>query len=48
MDLTRIHTSPDYLSRLRKDVFTMIRQLGPLTIFVTFISVESKWLPLLD
>jgi hypothetical protein len=25
----------------------MIRQLGPPTFFVTFTSVESKWLPLL-
>jgi hypothetical protein len=25
----------------------MIRQLGPPTFFVTFTSVENKWLPLL-
>jgi hypothetical protein len=47
MDLSQIHISPNYLSQLRKDIFTMICQLGPLTFFVTFISVESKWLPLL-
>jgi hypothetical protein len=42
MDLSRLRTSFDYLSRLRKDVFAMIRQLGPPTFFVTFTSVESK------
>jgi len=47
MNLSRLCTSPDYLSQLRKDVFVMIRQLGPPTFFVTFTSVESKWLPLL-
>jgi hypothetical protein len=47
MDLSRHSTSPNYLSRLRKDVFEMIRQLGPPTFFGSFTSVESKWLPLL-
>ncbi len=45
LDLLGLHTSPNYLSRLRKDVFTMILQLGPQTFFVTFTSVECKWLP---
>ncbi len=47
MDLSRLHTSLDYLSRLRKDVFAMVQQLSPSTFFITFTSVESKWLPLL-
>jgi len=47
MDLSGLCTSFVYLSRLRKDVFVMIRQLGPSTFFVTFTGVESKWLPLL-
>ncbi len=42
MDLSGLHTSFDYLSRLRKDVFVMIQQVGPPTFFVTFISVKSK------
>jgi len=36
-----------HLSRLKKNVFAMIRQLGPPIFFVTFISVESKWFPIL-
>ncbi len=47
MDLLRLHTSPSYLSQLRKYVFAMIRQLGPPTFFITFTSAESRWLPLL-
>jgi hypothetical protein len=47
MDLLGLHTSNDYLSRLRKDVSAMIRQLGPPTFFVTFVNVESKWIRLL-
>jgi hypothetical protein len=46
MDLSKICTSLDYLSQLKKKVFAMICQLGPPTFFVIFISVESKW-PLL-
>jgi hypothetical protein len=46
MDLSKLHTSLDYLSQLRKNVFAMIWQLAPLTFFVTFTSVESRWLPL--
>ncbi len=46
MDLLELHTSLNYLSRLKKDVFAMTQQLGP-TFFVTFTNVESKWLPLL-
>ncbi len=49
MNLLGPCTSPDYLNQLRKDVFVMIRQLGPpiATFFVTFTSAKSKWLPLL-
>jgi len=36
-----------HLRRLRRNVFAMIRQLGPPIFFVTFISVESKWFPIL-
>jgi hypothetical protein len=44
IDLLGLCTSPNYLSQLKKDVFTMIQQLGPPTFFVTFTNVESKWL----
>jgi hypothetical protein len=42
-ELTRIRTSPDYLDRLRKNVFAMIRQLGPPTFFVTFTTGVNNW-----
>jgi len=47
MDLSQIHTSLDYLSRLRKNVVEMICQLGLPPFFVTFINVESNGLILL-
>jgi len=47
MDILGLRASFDYLNRLRKDVFILIQQLNPPTFFVTFISVKSKWLPLL-
>ncbi len=48
MNLLELCTSLDYLSQLRKDVFAMIRQLGPPTFFATFTSAKSKWFPLLN
>jgi hypothetical protein len=33
----------DYLDQLCKDVFVMIRQLGPPTFFVTFTTFISNW-----
>jgi hypothetical protein len=47
VDLLSVNTSPDYLNQLQKDVFAMIRQLGPPTFFVTITSAKSKWLLLL-
>ncbi len=47
MDILRLNISPNYLSWLRKNVFAMIWQLGPLTFFVTFTNVESKWVLLI-
>jgi hypothetical protein len=35
-ELSRIRTFLDYLDRLCKDVFAMIKQLGPPTFFMTF------------
>ena len=37
MDISKLYTSPHYLSQLRKIVFAMIRQLGPPTFFVTYL-----------
>jgi hypothetical protein len=42
-ELIKIRTSPDYLDRLRKNVFAMIRQLGPPTFFVTFTTGINNW-----
>ena len=35
-----IRTSPDYYENMKKDLFAMIRQLGPPSFFVTFTSAE--------
>ena len=48
VDIKRIRISPDYIHSLKKNVFTMIRQLGPPTFFVTFTSAEQNWDPLLS
>ncbi len=41
--LGRIRTSLDYLDHIHKDVFVMIRQLGPPTFFVTFTIGVNNW-----
>jgi hypothetical protein len=43
IDFKNICISPDYLQHIKKNVFAMIRQLGPLTFFVTFTSAEHQW-----
>jgi hypothetical protein len=47
MDISGLCTPSNYLNRSRKDVFAMNWQLGLPTFFVTFTSVESKWISLL-
>jgi hypothetical protein len=42
--LSRIKIFPDYLDCLCKDVFTMIRQLGPPTFFMTFTIGVNNWM----
>jgi hypothetical protein len=37
----------DYLDHLCKDVFAMIRQLGPPTFFMTFTTCVNNWLILI-
>jgi hypothetical protein len=47
-ELEKLRTSPDYIEGLRKNLFAMIRQLGPPTFFVTLTSVERLWTPLIE
>ncbi|XP_059070801.1 uncharacterized protein LOC131860407 [Cryptomeria japonica] len=47
IDFKRIRISPDYTHQLKKNVFAMIRQLGPPTFFLTFTSAEQNWEPLM-
>ena len=42
-DFDSLRTSPDYKQKQKKNVFAMIRQLGPPTFFVTFSSAERRW-----
>ncbi len=41
--LSHIRTFLDYLDHFCKDVFIMIRQLGPSTFFVTFTTCVNNW-----
>lgn len=45
--LRTLRGSPPYWERAKKDVFSMIRQLGIPTWFCSFSSAETKWKPLL-
>lgn len=47
-DLEKLRTSPDYVEGLRKNLFAMIRQLGPPTFFITLTSAERLWTPLIE
>jgi hypothetical protein len=47
-ELEKLRTSPDYIEGLRKNLFSMIRQLGPPTFFVTLTSAERLWTPLIE
>lgn len=46
--LKSVRTSPDYLENTRKNIFAMIRKLGPPTFFVTLMSAEHFWQPLIQ
>ena len=39
--------SPPYFEKAKKDIFAMIRQLGPVTLFCSFSSAETQWTHLL-
>ena len=45
--LRALRGSPPYFERAKKDIFAMIRQLGPATLFRSFSSAETKWIHLL-
>lgn len=45
--LRTLSGSPPYWERAKKDIFSMIRQLGIPTWFCSFSSAETKWKPLL-
>jgi hypothetical protein len=45
--LRALRGSPLYFEKAKKDLFAMIRQLGPATLFCSFSSAETKWLHLL-
>ena len=45
--LTALRGSPPYFEKAKKDLFAMIRQLGPATLFCSFSSAETKWIHLL-
>ena len=45
--LNALRGSPPYFEKAKKDLFAMIRQLGPATLFCSFSSAETQWLHLL-
>ena len=45
--LRALRGSPPYFERAKKDIFAMITQLGPATLFYSFSSAETKWIHLL-
>jgi len=42
-DLQSLRNSHDYFEKLQKNLFVMIKQLGPPTSFVTFVYAERLW-----
>lgn len=45
--LRELRGSPPYFEKAKKDISTMIRQLGPATLFCSFSSAETQWIHLL-
>jgi hypothetical protein len=41
--LRALRGSPPYFEKAKKDLFAMIRQLGPASLFFSFSSAETKW-----
>ena len=45
--LRALRGSPPYFEKAKEDLFVMIRQLGPATLFCSFSSAETQWVHLL-
>ena len=45
--LKKVRGTPPYFEAMQKDIFAMIRQLGPATLFLSFSAAETKWSHLL-
>ena len=45
--LRALRGSLPYFEKAKKDLFAMIRQLGPASLFCSFSSAETKWIHLL-
>ena len=45
--LKALRGSPPYFEQAKRDIFAMIRQLGPATLFCSFSSAETQWIHLL-
>ena len=45
--LRALRGSPPYFEKAKKDIFAMIRQLGPANLFCSFSSAETQWIHLL-
>ena len=45
--LRALRGSPTYFEKAKRDIFAMIRQLGPATLFCSFSSAETQWIHLL-
>ena len=41
--LATLRGSPPYFEKAKKDIFAMLRQLGPATFFVSLSAAETKW-----
>ena len=46
--LRALRGSPPYFDKAKRDLFAMIRQLGPATLFCSFSSAETQWTHLLQ
>ena len=44
--LRELRGSPPYFEKAKKDIFAMIRQLGPASLFCSFSSAETQWIHL--
>ena len=42
--LRAVRSSPPYSEKAKKDIFAMIRQLGPASLFCSFSSAETQWI----